>query len=337
MRTLLGLASPAGARGRLSVLVLHRVVLAEDPLFLETMVAERFDELCRWLKSLFNVLPLDEAAQRLRSDTLPPRALAITFDDGYADNCTVAMPILVRHGLPATFFVATGFVGNGLMWNDAIIESLRASRLQEFDAADLIPALGRPLPMHDALQRRRACEALIAQVKYLEPGPRQLLVDRIVERAGARAPAGLMMSEQQIVEMRRAGMQIGAHTVTHPILASLPLDEARREMQHSQRWLQDLLGERVGLFAYPNGKPGEDYDERSVMLAREIGFDAAVTTVRGAATRRSDPFQLPRFTPWDRTRLRFGARMLATLCTPARREAELLAPAGGTGLQRTRA
>ena len=106
---------------------------------------------------------------------------------------------------------------------------------------------------------------------------------------------------------------MGAHTVLHPILAKLSLGEMRDEMKQSKDFLERLLGERVGLFAYPNGKPGEDYDERAVALARELGFDAAVTTARGAATHQTDLFQLPRFTPWDRTRLRFGARMLSTL------------------------
>jgi hypothetical protein len=73
------------------------------------------------------------------------------------------------------------------------------------------------------------------------------------------------------------------------------------------------LGERVGLFAYPNGKPGEDYDERAVALARDLGFDAAVTTARGAASARTDPYQIPRFTPWDHTAWRFGMRMVGNL------------------------
>ena len=80
----------------------------------------------------------------------------------------------------------------------------------------------------------------------------------------------------------------------------------------------NLLGQAVPLFAYPNGKPGEDYDERSVALAREAGFEAAFNTVRGAATAGSDLFELPRFTPWDRSRFRFGARMFSTLCRPGR-------------------
>jgi peptidoglycan/xylan/chitin deacetylase (PgdA/CDA1 family) len=95
----------------------------------------------------------------------------------------------------------------------------------------------------------------------------------------------------------------------------------RCEIEGSKHVLERLLGEEVNLFAYPNGKPGEDYDERAVALVRELGFSAAVTTVRGAASAATDPYQMPRFTPWDRTPLRFGLRMLGTLWGGERRAA----------------
>lgn len=122
-----------------------------------------------------------------------------------------------------------------------------------------------------------------------------------------------MMTEDEVRSLRRAGMQIGAHTVSHPILATLDAGEKRREIVESKQVLETILGEPVDLFAYPNGKPGEDYDAESVRIVREAGFTAALTTARGAAHRQTDPFQIPRFTPWDRTRLRFGLRMLMTL------------------------
>jgi len=115
--------------------------------------------------------------------------------------------------------------------------------------------------------------------------------------------------------MRRAGMQIGAHTLTHPILARLDADSARAEIGGSKRFLEALLDEPVTLFAYPNGKPGRDFSDESVAIARDLGFETAVTTAWGVADRNSDRLRLPRFTPWERTRLRFGARMFNTLRT----------------------
>lgn len=313
---ILTLASPGGKRGRLSVLVLHRVLAEADALFPEAMDVPRFTELCRWLDSLFAVVPLDKGARLLKEGGLPERALAITFDDGYADNHDVALPILRRHGLPATFFIATGFLGRGCMWNDLVIEAFRSTKLRQIDLSDLLG--GGPFLLEQPADRRIALEAVIARTKYLQPERRLELVGTIGARLEVDPPAGLMMTADEVVALRKAGMQIGAHTVSHPILATLDASQKRREIAESKHVLEAMLGEPVDLFAYPNGKPGEDFDAESVQAVREAGFTAAVTTARGAANRHTDVFQIPRFTPWDRTRLRFGVRMLSTLLASRR-------------------
>lgn len=313
VRPFLGLASPAGTNARLCVLVLHRVLAQPDDLFPDAMHAARFAELCRWLTQMFHTLPLDEAVQRLKAGTLPTRALSITFDDGYADNLHVAMPILQSHGLAATVFVTTGMLDGGCMWNDVVIESFRRTRETQVDLRDVMGPAAGPFSMDGPVGRRQAAEAVIGSIKYLEAGQRAAMVAHVSERTRVQAPTDLMLTRQEVIELRRGGMQVGAHTVSHPILTRLSPDDARREIGQSKHYLEELLGERVGLFAYPNGKPGEDYDDSSVAMVRDLGFDAAVTTVRGAASGASDLLQIPRFTPWDRSRLRFGARMLSTL------------------------
>jgi peptidoglycan/xylan/chitin deacetylase (PgdA/CDA1 family) len=101
--------------------------------------------------------------------------------------------------------------------------------------------------------------------------------------------------------------------VNHPILARLPDAEAVAEITQGRAELEAIVDERVGLFAYPNGKPGVDYLPRHVEIVRELGFDAAVSTHWGVTSRHSPGFELPRFTPWDRTRSSFGLRMLRQL------------------------
>jgi peptidoglycan/xylan/chitin deacetylase (PgdA/CDA1 family) len=108
-------------------------------------------------------------------------------------------------------------------------------------------------------------------------------------------------------------MGIGAHTRTHPILASLDAAAARDEIATGRSELEAIAGVPVPLFAYPNGKPGTDYTARDVTLVRELGFAAAVTTAPGVATRRADVWQLPRFTPWDRPLWKFGTRLSLNL------------------------
>src|SRR5688500_10667438 len=108
---------------KLSILIYHRVHAEVDPIFPAEVDAKQFGLQLNWIKSLFNVLPLDEAIEALEQNRLPARTAAITFDDGYADNTEVALPILKKHNLSATFFICTGYLDGGRMWNDTIIES----------------------------------------------------------------------------------------------------------------------------------------------------------------------------------------------------------------------
>jgi peptidoglycan/xylan/chitin deacetylase (PgdA/CDA1 family) len=316
-KTVLKQLSPAGARGRLSVLIFHRVLPQPDPIFPGEVDAVAFDAICRWTKSWCNVLPLDQAVQGLRNRNLPERALAITFDDGYADNRTVAQPILQRHGLSATFFIATDFLDGGRMWNDTVIESVRRCPAARLDLSSLPRPDGAGHLGQHAIgtpeEKRQAIGAILGQIKYLPVAERQAMTTQIANCATVQLPSDLMMTSQQVRELHRAGMQIGAHTRTHPILATLGADAARAEIHESRRCLEQVLGERVGLFAYPNGKPGTDYSPESVQIVRELGFDAAVSTTWGASHSGTDLFQIPRFTPWDRSKLRFGARFAANL------------------------
>jgi peptidoglycan/xylan/chitin deacetylase (PgdA/CDA1 family) len=309
-KTLFGMMSPAGARGRLSVLIFHRVNQQPDPLFPDEMHARQFDRVCGWLAAWFNVLPLDVAARHLEAGTLPARAACITFDDGYADNCAVAMPILQRHGLTATFFIATGFLDGGCMWNDTIIATIRGCEAEVLDLSTM--GLGRH-PLHSIEDRRTAIAVLIDQIKYRPVDERDALGAQMAGLARASKPVDLMMTSDQVRTMHNSGMQIGAHTVSHPILARLSDRQAREEIQDSKQFLEQILDARVGLFAYPNGRPGQDYLPGSVDIVRSIGFDAAVSTEWGASRLGDDPLQIRRFTPWDASRVRFGARLLGNL------------------------
>jgi peptidoglycan/xylan/chitin deacetylase (PgdA/CDA1 family) len=317
-RTALSALQPAGPAAPLSIVIFHRVLSAPDPLFPGDPDVRRFEQICGWLTAWYRVLPLDEAVRRLAGGTLPSRALAITFDDGYADNHDLAMPILRRHGLCATFFIATGYLDGGCMWNDIVIEAVRRTRLPALDLGALHrPGLGR-LELGDDALRRKAVSAILDAIKYLPNEARVAAAETVAERAQVVPRRDLMMQPAQVAAMAAAGMQIGAHTVSHPILARLDDAQAERELAQSKDELQSLLARPVTLFAYPNGKPGQDYGRRDVTLARKLGFEAAVSTAYGAACRADQrPFELPRFTPWDRGRWPFALRMARNLSVRA--------------------
>ena len=313
LRPLLGALSPAGRHARLSTLIFHRVMARPDPLFPGEVDAMRFDAICGWVRKWANVLPLEEAIQRLTEGSLPARALCITFDDGYADNHDVALPILQRHGLTATFFVASGFIDGGIMWNDRVIEAVRSCghttlRLPE----GLIP--GRDaFDMSSWTARRRAIDELLQTLKYPSLVERLQSTNALAAAAGMRLPVDLMMRTPQVAALAEAGMGVGGHTVNHPILARLGEAQALQEMQDGKRAVEAMTQRPVHLFAYPNGRPGTDYTARDVVLAQRAGFKAAVSTAWGAAHAGVDTYQLPRFTPWDQSRLRFGARLAINL------------------------
>ena len=113
------------SRNRVTILIFHRVLPTQDPIFPDEPDAARFDQMMGWITSWFNVISLDSAVNAIKAGKIPPRTAVITFDDGYADNHDIALPILQKHGLTATFFIATSFIDGGRMWNDDIIEAVR--------------------------------------------------------------------------------------------------------------------------------------------------------------------------------------------------------------------
>ena len=290
-----------------SILIYHRVIAEPDPLILDEVCASEFDWHMTVLGRWFKVLPLTEAVSRLHDGTLPARAACVTFDDGYADNASAALPILLRHGIPATFFLATAFINGGRMWNDTVIETVRRTPGDTLDAR--AAGLDR-LDISTIDLRRRALDRLLTGLKYLPMEERQRRVNEMSAAMKQELPAGLMMTTEQVRELHKSGMEIGAHTVNHPILAKLELDRARNEIRESKTWLESVTGSTVSLFAYPNGKPTRDYCREHVDLVKELGFRAAVSTARGVARAASDSFQLPRFTPWDRTPGKFLLRLM---------------------------
>ncbi|HEX8406053.1 MAG TPA: polysaccharide deacetylase family protein [Duganella sp.] len=310
-----------GMRG-LSILIYHRVLAERDALLPGVPDADRFERHMRVLKRFFHVMPLTTAVRHLRQGTLPSRALCITFDDGYADNATLALPILQRHGLHATFFIATSYLDGGQMWNDDIIDYVRQAPAGRLDFS----MIGHgSLPGFTVEQKRQAIDHILMQLKYLPFAERQTM-------AGRLAPASrrsLMMSSDQVRGLLAAGMEVGAHTDRHPILAALTDAEAQADIADGKAALEAITGKRVTLFAYPNGKPMADYTPRHVEMVRALGFEAALSTVAGTAGLGSDLWQLPRYTPWQQDSPRFLMRLLLNRYRENVRRRALLPPAPG--------
>ena len=161
----------------------------------------------------------------------------------------------------------------------------------------------------DEESRKNSSQYIIQRLKHLPYTERESAVDVIAQQA-RMLPGSLMLTTGQLRALNDDGIEIGAHTHSHPILATLDPDDAIREIETGKGILERLLGRPVSLFAYPNGKYGADYNEFHRDAIKELGFDAGLTTEWGVADRRTDRWQLPRFTPWDRERARFLLRLL---------------------------
>ena len=258
------------------------------------------------LAKYFNVLSLDEALQRLENNTLPARSVCITFDDGYADNCENALPILLANNLKATFFIATDFLDGGRMWNDTITETVRNLNEAKLDLTKLGYGI---FDIETTEQKSNAASNIISKVKHLSPSERTRHVAYIAEQCDG-LPDNLMMTTRQLIKLRDAAMEIGGHTRSHPILASLDIDSASEEIAENKKILETKLNKKIRFFAYPNGKPGKDYLPEHVEIVKNIGYEAAVSTSFGVSNKQSDKWQLARATPWDHTPEKFMLRMV---------------------------
>lgn len=291
---------------KLLIMIYHRVLPEPDLLQPEYPTADGFDRHMRLLRRYFRPISLADGFKGMQDNSLPARAVAVTFDDGYADNYEVALPLLKKHNIPATVFVSTGFLNGGMMWNDRVIEIIRGYAGDEFDFETV--GLGS-MSLSDAAAKAKAVDQVLEQLKYLALKERLLAVDRLTTAIGSNVDGQLMMTDEQVIGLHQAGVAIGAHTVNHPILQSVALGDARQEIVQSRNYLENLLDTAITHFAYPNGRPHQDYSAEHVAVLPELGFDLAVSTAWGCATSHSDPYQLPRVSPWGSPAL-LGPRLL---------------------------
>jgi hypothetical protein len=191
--------------------------------------------------------------------------------------------------------------------NDVVIAALRTTRHAQLDLAGLDLGSHALASMAD---RRAALDHVLARLKYRPHAQREREARAILHAAGGEMPSGLMLTSDGVRSLASFGIETGAHTISHPILARTAADDAWREIRESRRVLEGLLGHSIALFAYPNGRPDADYQAEHVRMVREAGFAAAVSTAWGAGTPASDRMQLPRFTPWTRNPLKFDLLML---------------------------
>ena len=273
------------------VLLYHRVTQLDHDPYGFAVHPDRFAQQCDVLRRRVDVVPLRDA-NGTRSQ------VAITFDDGYADNGREACDILAAAGLPATFFITAGRLGQrGEVWWDRL-EQIVMGCAPAGGYID-VEIDGRRLwaDIRSSTARARALLALYWRLRRLRPAVIESILTQIEVRLGIqtveRETHRWMNGEELRALSATTGVDVGAHTLTHPLLAALPTNEQRNEIDGSRDQLERLLATRVTLFSYPFG--GHDaFDPVTTQLVRESGYTLACTGTGGLAGPDHYPFLIPR-------------------------------------------
>jgi peptidoglycan/xylan/chitin deacetylase (PgdA/CDA1 family) len=292
------------------ILMYHRVAdVANDPFELAVHpdnFAAHVEYLCRLKVSV----PLE--------DILKPssaRKVAVTFDDGYADNATVAAPMLASAGIPATWFITAGLLGRQRFWWDRLTDALLGGHPLRSSVDIEISGREYWLDLRSGDARLTAMRFLHTRLRPLPHQQVEDSVDRIIEGIGAPPPIAedLTMTVPQLLELAdRPLQQVGAHTRTHVQLAGQPEELQRAEIVGSVEDLAAILARPVRSFAYPFGVP-EAVGRLAPQIAEEAGCALACTTSAGRVRRRSDPHSLPRLHVRNWTGQEFARRVSRAL------------------------
>lgn len=294
-------------RGRsksLTVLTYHRVGRPSLASALDDGVvdvdADQLDRQLAFLCAWFSPISVDDVLRYARADrTLPHNSLLVTFDDGYRDNYEVALPILLRRGVPATFFIATHYVENRrLFWWDRIATVLKSSPAARIEL-DYPKHVSLPLDQGRLPESIRAAQRVVKDCHDVD-------LDHFFDALERAAGVGLDSAEEQrlvdstvmtwqhVVALRRAGMGVQSHTRTHRVLQTLSAERLDDELRGSRESLERVLSEPVRAVAYPVGKTiaRAAHVRRAVVEAGyEIGFSNGTGVNR---LRAFDPYDVRR-------------------------------------------
>lgn len=280
----------------LAILRYHAVCGPEGHDYAEPSICvtpSAFEQHVAYLTASYRLISLPEAVGRIREGkSLPPNAVAITFDDGYADNLAAAR-VLEAHGASATFYITTGCLsGESPFWPSEIRQLVARIQAPSIELSSAGSAVS--IPCESPAERRAAIRTLARLFKSNTIPVREALREELRWQAGGGAVPSPMLTWDQLREMHRLGMTIGAHTVTHPNLPSAGVAEAWQEIAGSKDRLEAEIGGPATMFSYPNGGAERYMTPEIAGLVRKAGYKAATTSWNGFAGAASDLYALER-------------------------------------------
>jgi peptidoglycan/xylan/chitin deacetylase (PgdA/CDA1 family) len=251
----------------------------------------------RFLRQAYHLVPLDVVVDAVaRGAAPPPNSVAVTLDDGYADNYLQAFPVLRALGVPATVYVVTETLDEGpMLW----MAELRAAVMTSTKPALRVEiGGGHEFRLGDVAARQTTIKELTNVLVPVEAALRRRILATIRSELGVNgsgALRGIMLTSAQVREMHAGGVAIGAHTQTHSNMTLMAPEQARAEIAGSRERLQAVLGAPVLDFAYPNtGGRYPHCNEVVARIIRELGFRSAVTSHPGVVAAGTNPYIVPR-------------------------------------------
>jgi peptidoglycan/xylan/chitin deacetylase (PgdA/CDA1 family) len=284
-------------------LLYHRIAnLAADPFNL-AVSPDHFSEQLDYIRRTCHPMRLVDLVDAMRERSLPHRAVAITFDDGYVDNFTHAYPLLKSFNIPATIFVTSEKVGSPyeFWWDDLerviLVPPHLPARLR-------ISINGHEYEwrLESVEQRKSAHRDLGNLLKPVDANGRDRILAELtswadLERSG-RSDYRAMTTSELLDVAQSDWIDIGGHTVTHPSLSTLSAEAQRAEIVGGLNRLESILGSHVLTFAYPFGTP-QDFTDETAKIVGDAGFSAAFTTVPGYIESGDNLFRLRRGPVFD--------------------------------------
>ena len=278
-------------RHRPVILCLHRVVSGEDPFF-PGIPQEQFAAEVAYLARHHRVLPLAEVVEAISNGRPVPRgAVAITFDDGFADNFHLAYPILQRYGVPATIFLVCESLETGRVpWPERVAYLLQRTQRTRLEISLPEP---RTFSLRTQDERLEALATLLPLLKTCETEVRRRAVEELEADLSVGPDQGMMLTWEQCRRMAQSGISFGSHTLTHPILPLTEAVEMKHEIADSKASIEAQVGCGVRYFAYPN----DDFCRATVEAVEAAGFEAAFAGARHVRQTPEDRFTIGR-RPW---------------------------------------
>lgn len=285
--------------GRVLTLLYHRVRMYNKDIQLLSVTPEHFAEQMDWLKANYKIVRFDEDWDQLEGD-----AVCITFDDDYRDNFLTAVPILEQRQIPAMIFVTTGNMDTGReLWWDELERNLLINKKYPSMFRLTDEMFGCEWNVETPERREDLYYTLHWLIRHIGVDRRNDWIRQLQEWNGYTENGREENQCVRLIDLKDLDtmkIQIGAHTVNHPDLAKLEVDEQRREIKESKQCLEVVLEQPIVTFSYPFGG-SSNYNGETIKVCRKLGFTKVAANIQGIWKNGDDLFQIPRYIvrDWD--------------------------------------